>query len=316
MEPAAAGDVTNNTAPDNLPMLRLILIALLLLIGSACSRTELAYRNADRLLGYYAWQTVDASSAQRDRWQPLVETTLQRHREQELPLVIAYLDLATRMVGASDTAIGAACLVDGAHLLYRRHAQLAVDLSVPVLTGLDASQVRHLAEHTTKRQQAAARRYLDPDPERRKASRQKRFIERIENWTGTLNDTQRQLVRDALERIPDLSAPWLAYRAQQTDRLLGMLEAGADAHALRAYLDDWWVRMDGQSAEYRQRWHMARQGFVELMDELATTLTDRQRTTLLHRLADLRRDLASFLSPAQQPATLPDLPACDDAAPV
>jgi ribosomal protein S16 len=294
-------------------MLRLVIIAALIVTGSACSRTDLAYRNADRLLGYYAWQTVDAGSAQRERWRPVVETTLRRHRQQELPLIIAYLDLAGRSVTESGASRGAACLVDGARLLYQRHARLAVELAVPLLTGLDTAQISHLARHTAKRQQDAARRYLDPDPEDRKASRQKRFIERIENWTGTLNDEQRQQVRVAVERIPDLSAPWLAYRAQQTDRLLSMLESGADAQALREYLDGWWVRMDGQSPEYRQRWRSARQEFIQLMETLRTTLTEKQRTTLLNRLGDLRNDLAYFLSPDHQPVKLPGLAGCTGA---
>ncbi|UCE77216.1 MAG: hypothetical protein JSU62_03150, partial [Gammaproteobacteria bacterium] len=118
---------------DDLPMLRLIVIAVLVVTGSACSRTELAYRNADRLLGYYAWQTVDAGSAQREHWRPVVESTLRRHREQELPLIIAYLDLARRAVAETDASVGAACLVDGARYLYQRHARLAVELSVPLL---------------------------------------------------------------------------------------------------------------------------------------------------------------------------------------
>ena len=294
-------------------MLRLVIITVLIATGAACSRTEFAYRNADRLLGYYAWKTVAANSAQRDRWRPLLETTLQRHREQELPLVIAYLGLAAGSVGESGARADAACLVDAAVLLYQRHAQLAVDLAVPLLTELDADQINRLAEHTAKRQQDAARRYLDPDLQQRQTSREQRFIERIENWTGTLNDKQRQQVRDAVERIPDLSAPWLGYRAQQTDRLLRMLEAGADAPTLRDYLTDWWVRMDGQSAEYRQRWHTARQGFIQLLDALAATLTDRQRATFLDRLDEVRNDLASFVAPEHRQASLPAFAACEAA---
>ena len=95
-------------------MLRLAVIAIITLLASACSRTELAYRNADSLLEYYAWKTVRTSSAQRDHWQPVLQTTLRHHREQELPLVIAYLDVAGRSVRETDGSAGAACLVDGA----------------------------------------------------------------------------------------------------------------------------------------------------------------------------------------------------------
>ena len=57
-------------------MLRLIVIAALILFGSACSRIEFAYRNAGSLLQYYAWKTVRTSATQRDQWQPVLEATL------------------------------------------------------------------------------------------------------------------------------------------------------------------------------------------------------------------------------------------------
>jgi len=103
-----------------------------------------------------------------------------------------------------------------------------------------------------------------------------------------LNESQRKHIKDALEHIPDLSASWLAYRAQQTNALLAMLETGAEAETLRAYLNDWWVHRDGTSNETRHE-------FAELMNDLAMTLSDRQRRILETQLADLRKELATFL---------------------
>jgi hypothetical protein len=173
--------------PDVVTVTRLALIAAVMLVGVGCSRTDLAYRNADWLLERYASRTVDSTPDQLEAWQPVLQDTLRRHREQELPLVMAYLELAERVVAATDEPAGAECLVEGALLLYRRHARLAVDLAVPVLTNLDAAQIRHLAEYTTRRQQDAVERYLNPDPQRRKAARQQRMTERIEKWTGRLD---------------------------------------------------------------------------------------------------------------------------------
>ena len=296
-------------------MLRLIVIAILILIGSACSRTEIAYQNADSLLQYYAWKTVRTSAAQRDQWQPVVQTTLRHHREQELPLVIAYLDLAARIIREADGSAGAVCLLDGARLIYQRHARLAVDLAVPLLVGLDASQVERLARHTTQRQQDAVERYQDPDPQRRKEARRERITDRIEQWTGKLNDGQRNHIQDALEHIPDLTASWLSYRAQQTNTLLAMLERGAKAEALSAYLDDWWVHRAGTATETRQHWRVAMHEFVQLMDTLATTLTARQRRTLETRLTNMREDLAAFTSDTPQPVKLQLVPACASSSP-
>ncbi|MDH3986661.1 MAG: DUF6279 family lipoprotein [Gammaproteobacteria bacterium] len=296
-------------------MLRLIVIAVLILFGSACSRIEIAYQNADSLLQYYAWKTVRTSAAQRDQWQPVVQTTLRHHREQELPLVIAYLDLAARIIREADGSAGAVCLLDGARLIYQRHARLAVDLAVPLLVELDAGQVERLARHTTQRQQDAVERYQDPDPQRRKEARRERITDRIEQWTGKLNDGQRNHIQDALEHIPDLTASWLSYRAQQTNTLLAMLERGAKAEALSAYLDDWWVHRAGTATETRQHWRVAMHEFVQLMDTLATTLTDRQRRTLETRLTNMREDLAAFTSDTPQPVKLALVPACASLSP-
>jgi len=291
-------------------MLRLIVIAVLILFGSACSRSEIAYQNADSLLQYYAWKTVRTSAAQRDQWQSVLQTTLRYHREHELPVVIAYLDLAARIIRETDGSVGAACLVDGGLLIYQRHARLAVDLAVPLLMELDVDQVERLARHMTQRQKDAVKRYQDPDPQRRKDARQERITDRIEQWTGKLNNGQRAYINDALQHIPDLTASWLAYRAQQTNTMLTMLQTGAKAEALSTYLNDWWVHRDGTSTETWQHWRVARNEFVQLMDTLAATLTDRQRRTLETRLAALREDLESFISDTPQPVKLQLVPAC------
>jgi hypothetical protein len=288
----------------------LAVISILTLLGSGCSRTEFAYRHADWLLEYQARRTVAANAEQRALWQPVLAGTLMHHREEELPLVIAYLDLASRGIGKMDNAIDAACLVDAALLLYQRHARLAVDLSVPLLSALDAAQVRHLAGFMEQRQERAVKEYLKPDPGDRKAARQQRFVERIENWTGRLNEQQRQQISDALVDIPDLSAPWLAYRSRQTDTLLEMLETGTSATALRAHLNDWWVEMDGQSAEFNQQWQFAKQQFILMLDELNVTLTDRQRTRIEQQLTALRSNLAPFLPAAQAPLYSPLVSVC------
>jgi len=293
--------------------MRFVVITVVVLLGSACSRTDLAYRNSDRLLAYYSWKTVRTSDAQREHWQPLLQATLRYHRESELPLLIAYLDLAGRVVEQRDDSVGAACLVDGALLIYQRHARLAAELAAPLLAELGTDQLRHLAKYTTQRQQDAVKHYLDPDPQRRNAARQKRITERIEKWVGKLNDSQRQQVKDALEKIPDLSAAWLAYRAEHTDTLLAMIANGVDTEALREYLDGWWVRRDGTSAETSQSWDVARSEFIQLMDNITTSLTDTQRARFEKRLGELRDDLAPFLSSPQQPADLQLVPACASA---
>ena len=285
-------------------MLRIVAVVFLSVWVSACSRTQLAYDNADWLLEYYAGQTVDISAAQREQWRPLLAGILKRHRNSELAYLVAYLDMASKMAREDQSVVDADCLVDSALLVSQRHARLAVDLTVPLLVDLDRNQVKHLSEYMVERQDTLVARYLNPDPELRKKARRMRFIKRIEKWIGRMNPDQMFLIEEALEQIPDISTFWLAYREQQTNGLLGMLEADADADSLRQYLNSWWVQQDGRSADYIQSWRAAKLEFAIFLDRLGASLTSKQRAKLGKRLATLRDDLAEFLSPESVPVSI------------
>lgn len=276
-------------------MQRITLLIAVTLLLAGCSRTQLAYDNADWLLERYAAKTIDLSADQREQWRPVLTGVLQQHRRIELPHLVAYLDLATEHVGQTHTPTGAACLLEGALSIARRHAQLAVDLAVPPLADLDPVQVTHLREYMKQRQQEFIKRYLDPDLEERKTRRKARFIDRIESWTGAMNDEQTRLAEDALGRMPDLTPAWLAYRERQTSQLLDLLEAGASAQTLEEYLNGWWVEWENRSTEYRRQWRIAKQEFTAFLDELAPTLTRRQREKLQKRFGRLRNELAALL---------------------
>ena len=294
---------------DDRLMLRTVVVLLLSVVLFACSRAQLAYRNADGLLEYYARETIAISAIQRKQWQPVLATTLQQHRDSELAYLVAYLEIASRAVGQDQDAADVACLVDGALQLSRRHARLAVDLAVPLLADLDQVQIEHLSAYTAKRQDRLVARYLDPDPELGKKARRMRFNERIEKWVGRMNPDQQHLVDEALERIPDISPFWLAYREQQTIGLLDMLEADEDAEALRRYLSSWWVEWQGRSADYNRSWRVAKLEFTIFLERLVVSLTPKQRKKFGKRLDDLRDDLAEFLSPESMPASLSTLTA-------
>ena len=288
-------------------MSRITVVVFLSVLVFACSRTQLAYSNADWLLEYYAGQTIDISAVQREQWRPLLLATLQQHRDNELAYLVAYLDMASQMVSNDQDAVGATCLVDGALILSRRHARLAVDLSVPLLVDLDRSQVEHLSDYMAKRQDRLVARYLDPDPELREKARRMRFNERIEKWIGRMSPEQQYLVDEALDRIPDIAPFWLAYREQQTTGLLGMLETDADTEALRQYLNSWWVEWDGRSDGYIRSWRIVKPEFVIFLERLGVSLTPKQRKKLGKQLATLRDNLAEFLSPGSLPVSLSTL---------
>ena len=293
-------------------MSRIIVAVFLSVLVSACSRTQLAYRNADRLLEFYAGQTIDISAAQREQWQPVLTDILKQHRDNELAYLVTYLDMASQTVSMDHNAVSATCLSEYALTLSQRHAQLAVELAVPLLVDLDQGQVEHLSEYMASRQDRLTEHYFDPDPQLREKARRIRFNERIEKWIGRMTSDQQLLVDEMLERIPDTSHFWLAYREQKNNDLLVMLEADVDAASLRRYLNSWWVEWDGRPPDYIRSWQVAKQEFVIFIDRLGASLTSGQRENLGKRLAALREDLAEFLSPESMPVSLsPPASSCE-----
>jgi hypothetical protein len=281
-------------------MRRFVLITFLCMFGIACSSTQLAYRNADWLLERYAGKTVDINATQRAQWRSSLDQTLQLHRSNELPRLVAYLDDVSRIISQPGT--GAGCLLDGATMIAERHARLAADLAAPLLADLEAAQVTHLRDYTQQRQRELFERYLDPDLAERAAKRRTRYIKRIEAWTGPLNNEQLQLVEDALGQIPDLAPAWLAHREQQIDRLLLLLESEPDTESLAQFLRSWWVEWDGRSTADMEQWQLAKDAFTDFLNSLGATLTAKQHSRLQQRLGKLRSQLAALLPPDHTPS--------------
>ncbi len=274
----------------------------LCLVSVGCNQTGLLYRNADWIIERYARKAVDASAAQIEQWRPRLVTALERHRREELPMVIGYLDTAAGLAGAPVARKTAACLVEGASLLLERHGRIAVDLSVPLLTALDSTQVEHLGLHLRERQREAQERYLDANGRSRQRARENRFIERTERWTGALTENQRLLTGKAVRRMPDLSPGWLAYRETQSQGLLVLLASSADDASVRQYLERWWVHWQGLPTADEVGWNTARSVFIGWLVDMSQSLTPRQRRTLEQRLMSQRDEFATAYGAKPLPA--------------
>jgi hypothetical protein len=281
---------------------------ILTLLVSGCSRTEFAYRNADWFIEAYARKTVAAQEEQIESWRPTLEQSLEYHRLELLPLVIGYLDLLARTSQRSPDSQLTKCVVDAGIYLYERHARLAVELAGPLLAEIEPSQVRHLSAYLEKDLEKKRKQYLKAKPREQHQARVDRFMERTEQWTGKLDDSQREIVAQAVRQIPDLTANWLDYRTQQTQALLAILQSDPADTQVRNQLTAWWVSFDQRSTEYTREWQLAKQGFSQFLQQLGSSLSARQQQRIRKRLTALREDLAVFQT--QQPERLPDRLLC------
>ena len=277
-----------------------LLLMLLILLTSGCSRTDLLYDNADWLAYRWADNLMDASGAQHDAWRGMFRQAMAEHRRELLPQLVRLLHRVEAGVNRGLTAAELSCWTEAADRVYREHARWAVLPATAVLADLSPSQAGHLTEELQQRNRDYAEDYLDEDLQRRERRRIDRYIERVERWTGDLTTEQLRLVEGLAGRLPDSAAEWLDYREHKQRRLLELLGDGADRVALQQFLDAWWVELSGRPTVLIDKTERLRAGVIDLLLGLDAAITQEQRDRVLERLGELRDDLADAADMPQE----------------
>ncbi len=269
-------------------VLALLSVAWLL---AACSVPRLMYQNADWLLMRRMNEYLALEGAQHDRVAEALAARLADHRTRELPtFAAAFEDAAARARrGLSED--------DARWLLKQGRALLVstVDGTLPLvadaLAALDERQRRQLAERIEQRNRDYSERHLLEAPrEQRFARRAARTVDRVEDWTGPLDEAQVALVHELRDAMPDSAGDWLTYSRERQQALLALLDGHAPAARIEALLRGWWLRLEHLPAALAAKRDRQIEGIVQLIVRLDATLNSTQRLHLVGRLEDLARD--------------------------
>jgi hypothetical protein len=270
----------------------LVLLAAVLCVA-ACSSVRIAYRSADFLLARYADDYLGLSSNQIEAWEPRLKVALAEHRAQELPQLAGFFDQALQASRAGFGARDSQCLATAFKDLYRDHARLAAGLAAPLLAGLDPQQVAALGQRfQVEYEDDRIKPGTSPTQERRKRTR--RYIESVEDWTGHLNRSQRELVSGIAGRMPDTRESVLAYRTKKREALMALLRAGAGEARIGAFLTDWLVDYRDLPPDLVSAGAQIETRVAELLTRLWVNLDATQRERVQTRLAGLRDDLLAL----------------------
>lgn len=276
------------------PLARALPVILVAAFIGACSQVQLGYNAAGFFIKQYANDYLELTGTQQRAWQPRLARIMDTHREDVLPELAGYADAVSSAAAARFPRPQTTCLVDGFEDLYRRHARLAVSLAAPLLAGLDDAQVSALADRFAR---DAEDDRPDTDAgrlEREQRKRAKRYIERIEDWTGELTEKQRGAVRRVTDRMPDTTFAVYAYRGRKRAELIALLESGADESRVHRFLSDWIVEYRDLPSQLRRAGGEYGERSAELLMTLGKVLDDQQIARLVGRLGKLTRDLESL----------------------
>lgn len=277
------------------------LAILLLLIG--CSRSEFLYNNAAWFIEQRGDELLDLNEPQRSSWRQEIDAVMDRHRLEALPRAAVLLQSIGQHAetGLSETTVE--CLLDASETVFRQHAALGVDISVPVLLTLQPGQISHLERRLEERNVEFAEDHLQEDPGERHEQRVKRYVKRIERWTGPLHPEQQDLVAQTSREIPDIATYWLEQRRRRQQQLLQLLRSKPSTVELRTFLTEWWVNFASPEQDPEQLMVRAREGLVQLIARLDRTLDTQQREELVTSFSDLGTELAAIHTKGASPAT-------------
>lgn len=273
---------------------RALLAALVALLAAACSSvTRVAYDNAPFAAAWMVDDWFDLHDGQRD-W---VKERLARlhgwHRASELPayerLLAATAARAARGLSADD----ARQVHREMRALWLRLVRRAIPDMADFLLQLHPEQVVFLARKFDEDNERTVRESVRGTPQERLERRQKRYLERIEDWTGRLSGPQRDLVRARVAAMGDLTGEWLGDRRFRQSETIALLRSKPTRAELEAGLTRLLVDSDSwRRPEYVAKMKARDEQVFAMVADLDATLTAEQRGRLHRRLAGYAADAA------------------------
>ncbi|MGE0358878.1 MAG: DUF6279 family lipoprotein [Burkholderiales bacterium] len=277
----------------------LLAAALVALLGACSSVTRIAYNNAGVALAWTVDDWFDLRDEQRDWLRERFAKLHAWHRASELPDYERLLQEMAALAATRTTAEDARRVYGEMRSLYARMLRRAIPDMADFLLQVKPGQVEHLERRFVADNAEKEKEVLGATPRERREARAKRYLGRIEDWTGRLSEAQRERARARLDAMEDLGEAWLEDRRTRQALTLALLRGARTREAMVAGLE----RILLDTAAWRQAGYAARlrardEQVFALVAELDATLTPEQRGRLHRRIAAWAADVAYLMASA------------------
>lgn len=279
--------------------LRLLLCVACLLLAGGCSTVRIAYNNLDAVAAWMAHDYFDLDAAQRDEFARRFEQLHTWHRREELPEYIRFLKTIQQRTARGLRADDVLWVVDGLKQRYARIAAHSAADAAALLRTLTPAQVASFRLQLDKSNRKFRKTHRSDDGEaaRRKAL-ERRALEQLHDWVGSLTDAQEKQVIGLLQ-VPLVDELRHRDRLRRQREFFTLLELRHGDRAeftrrVRDWLVNWESGRNVADARLVDAAWQARAGYYAAVDRLLTT---EQRRHLLHRLQDYIDDLSALSGP-------------------
>ncbi|HQZ44852.1 MAG TPA: DUF6279 family lipoprotein [Usitatibacteraceae bacterium] len=275
----------------------ILAVALAALAGACSSVTRLAYDNAGVAAVWMVDDWFDLRDGQRDWVKERFARLHAWHRVRELPACERLLHGLAARAATGIAREDARRAYDEMRVLYHRAIRQAVPDMAEFLLRLQPEQVDRLERKFAQDNADKERQGAKGTPRERREARVKRYLERVDDWIGSLTAAQRDIVRSRVEAMPDLAEEWMADRRQRQAATLELIRSRASreevaAGLTRLLVDTETWRRPGYAARIQARDELV----FAMIADLDVTLVPEQRGRLHRRIAGYAADAAQLMA--------------------
>jgi hypothetical protein len=284
--------------------LRWICLTALLLALTGCSRVQFVYGQLDWLVPFYlnTYVTLD------DEQYAFLETEVARLLEWHCS---AHLRDYAQLLREADSDFQQGRVTPERLISYTKRLerywleilQQALPSIAELLHRATDEQIDELFEVFEERNEEARERLTESTPDELLEDYQERMTEELERWFGAVTPDQAERVVAWSERFQPLGEEGIAFRKGWQARLRGLLEDRSDVARLQTRLEALFGQTDDlRPPAYRARLEHNRRVTVELIADVAATLTPEQLAHMAERIEGLAGDFEELACEAEEQA--------------
>ncbi len=268
---------------------------LLALLVSACSATQLTYRNLDWLISRKVNQLVDLNGDQQAWFDNQLQNTLRWHCAQELPRYHAILsELGQHLL--SPNLHTATLEADAERVEALADALLArsAPLTSGLLQRLHDDQIEELRASLAEQLAEQREELLDPPLEEQREQSAERVAKMLKYWLGRLQPEQQALIAQWARPRDGNNQIWLDNREHWHQLFFAELPTRHHSdfsQRIHHLITDY---RELQTPLYAQQEPLSKKAFMTLLVEVMQTATTKQQQHFTDRLQDLLSDLQAL----------------------
>lgn len=190
---------------------------------AGCSTLKLAYNNLPEFGYWWLDSYLDFESNQTPRVRNELDRLLAWHRREELPLWIAILQQAQAMAAQDVTPDQACELGEAIRARLLALAEYAEPAIAELALSLNPSQLGQLQRKYARQNADYRSDWLDKSPEAQQTKRYEQWLDRSEDFYGTLDPTQRRALRKMADESVFSAALFDVERRRRQELVLATL---------------------------------------------------------------------------------------------